>query len=83
MDFLVGLAFYADRRYSESAIFRLSHRTAQNGSLVVCSTPKNMFYADQTKNRYNFDSFTPEGCRGLGCLRFYVASKGREVSAPD
>ena len=37
-----------------------------------------MFFPDLTKNRYNFDSFTPDS---YCWVAFFLQSKGKEVSA--
>ena len=55
------------------AIFNLVHLMAHiNGLLQFWGTPKNIFFADLTKNRYNFDSFRPYGYCCAGCCHFFI-----------
>ena len=39
---------------------------------ILQHTPKSIFFADLTKNRYNFDSFTPEDYCCVGCCHFLI-----------
>ena len=51
---------------------------------VLWHTKKNMCFADVTKNRCNFDSFTLDGYCCVAAVIFFIPlTQGKEVSAPD
>ena len=59
----------------------LSHGTHKLITKILCHT-KNIFLANLTKNRYNFDIFTPDGYCCFGHCNFFIwQSNRKEVSA--
>ena len=60
----------------------LSHGTHKLITKILWHT-KNIFLANLTKNRYNFDSFTLNNYYCVVCYHFFIwQSKGKEVSCP-
>ena len=53
-------------------------------ALKFCGTPKNTIFCqsdNNKKNRYNFDSFTPDSYCCVGCCHFLIGqSKGKECA---
>ena len=67
-----------------SEIFNLSHLVAHFHQLLTfSSTPKNIFLANLTKkNRYCFDSLTPDCCCCVGCCHFFLVNLRGKRSVP-
>ena len=72
------------RKGSSTLSFNLFHLLAhKNWLLKFCSTTKNMFFADLTKNRYNFDSsFTWTAIVVLAVVIFIFDSLREKRSVP-
>ena len=61
-----------------------SHGTCKLITKILLHTQKNFFCWSGKRNRYDFDSFTPDGYCYVGCCLIFIwQSKGEEVSAPD
>ena len=67
--------------HSVAAMFNSFHLMAHKLIIKILQPTNNVFFADLTKNRYNFDSFTPDGCCCVGCCYFFLFDKLRENSS--
>ena len=65
-----------------AAIFNFFHFVVHQTTKIL-QYIKNTFFANLTKNRYNFDSFTPNNYCCVVCYHFFIwKSKGKEVPCP-
>ena len=67
------LKLVVDSMVAQSSDFQpfSSHGTCKLITKIMQRTQKYIFCRPDKKNRYNFDSFTPDGCCYVDCWSFF------------
>ena len=67
-----------------AVIFNLFHLVTHiNELLKFCGAPENIFFANRTKNRYNFSSCILDGYYCVGCCHFFCLTiSGKRGQCP-